>query len=119
MDRYVEVTRVPWLRKVVSDAMKTWIKEEMLWPQRMLIPAERPPLPGAVGGKPRFVLTEKELKAVLTEDPLLKAEQSLMSLKVGVAQVEFSCVYALCLRYVHAVSTHLTVSTRLCSLPIA
>ena len=35
-----QVNRVPWLRLVVVDATKTWIKEEMLWPQRMLIPAE-------------------------------------------------------------------------------
>ena len=79
----LEVTRVPWLRKVVSEAMKSWIKEEMLWPQRMLIPAEKPPSASGVGsGKsPKYVLTEKQLKAVLADDPLLKAEESLMSLK--------------------------------------
>jgi hypothetical protein len=65
---------VPWLRRVVVDATKTWIKEEMLWPQRMLIPAEKNV---AKGEKPGFVLTETQLKKVLAEDPLLLAEQRL------------------------------------------
>ena len=74
----LEVNRVPWLRRVVVDATKTWIKEEMLWPQRMLIPAEKNV---AKGEKPRFVLTDAQLKKVLQEDPLLLAEQRLKSLQ--------------------------------------
>ena len=73
-----QVNRVPWLRRVVVDATKTWIKEEMLWPQRMLIPAEKNV---AKGEKPGFVLTETQLKKVLAEDPLLLAEQRLKSLQ--------------------------------------
>ena len=69
---------MPWLRRVVVDATKTWIKEEMLWPQRMLIPAEKNV---AKGEKPGFVLTETQLKKVLAEDPLLLAEQRLKSLQ--------------------------------------
>jgi hypothetical protein len=75
----LEVNRVPWLRKVVSDATKTWIKDEMLWPRRMLIPAERPP--SVPGGKPENVLSDAELEAVLAEDPLMMAEEQLMSLQ--------------------------------------
>ena len=74
----LEVNRVPWLRRVVVDATKTWIKEEMLWPQRMLIPAEKNV---AKGEKPGFVLTDAQLKKVLQEDPLLLAEQRLKSLQ--------------------------------------
>ena len=74
----LEVNRVPWLRRVVVDATKTWIKEEMLWPQRMLIPAEKNV---AKGEKPGFVLTDAQLKRVLQEDPLLLAEQRLKSLQ--------------------------------------
>ena len=74
----LEVNRVPWLRRVVVDATKTWIKEEMLWPQRMLIPAEKNV---AKGEKPGFVLTDTQLKKVLQEDPLLLAEQRLKSLQ--------------------------------------
>jgi len=74
----LEVNRVPWLRRVVVDATKTWIKEEMLWPQRMLIPAEKNV---AKGEKPGFVLTDAQLKKVLREDPLLLAEQRLKSLQ--------------------------------------
>ena len=78
----LEVNSVPWLRKVLSDAVKGWIKEEMLWPQRMLIPAERPPSAGLdSNGKPKLVLSPKELKAVLDNDPLLAAEERLTSLK--------------------------------------
>ena len=73
-----QVNRVPWLRRVVVDATKTWIKEEMLWPQRMLIPAEKNV---AKGEKPGFVLTDVQLKKVLAEDPLLLAEQRLKSLQ--------------------------------------
>ena len=75
----LEVNRVPWLRKVVSDATKTWIKEEMLWPRRMLIPAERPAT--EKGGKPKNVLSDAELARVLEEDPLILAEAQLMSLQ--------------------------------------
>ena len=75
----LEVNRVPWLRKVVSDATKTWIKEEMLWPRRMLIPAERPVM--EKGGKPENVLSDAELARVLAEDPLMLAEAQLMSLQ--------------------------------------
>jgi len=74
----LEVNRVPWLRRVVVDATKTWIKEEMLWPQRMLIPAEKNV---AKGEKPGLVLTDAQLKRVLQEDPLLLAEQRLKSLQ--------------------------------------
>ena len=74
----LEVNRVPWLRKAVSDATKSWIKEEMLWPRRMLIPAEASLKPG---GTPVNVLTDSELRAVLTDDPLLRAERNLVSLK--------------------------------------
>lgn len=74
----LEVNRVPWLRRVVVDATKTWIKEEMLWPQRMLIPAEKNV---AKGEKPGFVLTDAQLQKVLQEDPLLLAEQRLKSLQ--------------------------------------
>ena len=59
------------------DATKTSIKEEMLWPQRMLIPAEKNV---AKGEKPGFVLTDAQLKKVLL-DPLLLAEQLLKSLQ--------------------------------------
>ena len=75
----LEVNRVPWLRKAVSDATRSWIKEEMLWPQRMLIPAEAPPT--KAGAAPANVLTDAELSAVLKNDPLLRAETNLMSLK--------------------------------------
>ena len=75
----LEVNRVPWLRKAVSDATRSWIKEEMLWPQRMLIPAEAPPT--KAGAAPANVLTDAELSALLKNDPLLRAETNLMSLK--------------------------------------
>jgi hypothetical protein len=75
----LEVNRVPWLRKAVSDATRSWIKEEMLWPQRMLIPAEAPPT--KAGAAPANVLTDAELAQVLKNDPLLRAETNLMSLK--------------------------------------
>ena len=75
----LEVNRVPWLRKAVSDATRSWIKEEMLWPQRMLIPAEAPPT--KAGAAPANVLTDAELEEVLKNDPLLRAETNLMSLK--------------------------------------
>ena len=75
----LEVNRVPWLRKAVSDATRSWIKEEMLWPQRMLIPAEAPPT--KAGAAPANVLADAELEEVLKNDPLLRAETNLMSLK--------------------------------------
>tara|TARA_B110000977_G_scaffold82558_1_gene110298 strand:- start:1957 stop:3762 length:1806 start_codon:yes stop_codon:yes gene_type:complete len=77
----LEVNRVPWLRKAVSDATKSWIKEEMLWPRRMLIPAEAPSSEQKAGAPPVNVLSDSELAAVLTNDPLLRAERNLMSLK--------------------------------------
>jgi len=76
----LEVNRVPWLRKAVSDATRSWIKEEMLWPRRMLIPAEALPAKNAAASASN-VLTDAELSAVLRDDPLLRAETNLMSLK--------------------------------------
>ena len=61
----LEVNRVPWLRNVVSDATKTWIKEEMLWPQRMIIPAEKPSQLWKNSSAPEYVLSKPELQTVL------------------------------------------------------
>ncbi len=77
----LEVNRVPWLRNVVSDATKTWIKEEMLWPQRMIIPAEKPSQLWKNSSAPEYVLSKPDLQTVLDEDPLMAAEANLTSLQ--------------------------------------
>ena len=74
----LEVNRVPWLRKAVSDATWSWIKEEMLWPQRMLISARRRrPRRRRAGERADGRRTERAAE----ERPLLRAETNLMSLK--------------------------------------
>mmetsp|Transcript_9346 Transcript_9346/g.27997 ORF Transcript_9346/g.27997 Transcript_9346/m.27997 type:complete len:201 (+) Transcript_9346:462-1064(+) len=60
-----ELTRVPWLRAELEKAILGAIKEEMLWPRRVVVPAE--------GGG----LSAAELKAFEDSDPLLAAERAI------------------------------------------
>jgi len=73
-----EVTRVPFLRSEIQRVFQTSLLDSLLWPRRMVIPAERP----AEVETP--ILSAPQLDELTREDPLLHAEQALeQQLAVG------------------------------------
>lgn len=67
-----EVTRLPWLRDEIEQAMQDAIAKDLLWPNRLVISQARAP-----GQTPPPILSVAELQALATDDPLLRAEKAL------------------------------------------
>jgi hypothetical protein len=63
-----EVTKLPWLRTELMSEIQKGIADELLWPQRVVIPSLE---------NDRPILSARELKALETSDPLLVAEKAL------------------------------------------
>ena len=63
-----EVTKLPWLRTELMSGIQKGIADELLWPQRVVIPSLE---------NDRPILSAMELKALETTDPLLVAEKAL------------------------------------------
>jgi hypothetical protein len=66
-----QITRLPFLRTEITAAIQKAIADQLLWPRRVVIPTL------ADGKKP--ILTQKQLTALETSDPLLLAEEALAS----------------------------------------
>ena len=64
-----EMTRLPWLRAVLARELQKSVAEELQWPRRVVIPADRP---GSIGVP---LLSQAELDELVVSDPLLRAEQ--------------------------------------------
>jgi hypothetical protein len=62
-----EITKVPWLKKELADAIIGIIEKEMVWPNRIVSPAFRPNFNEALIESDRLVELE-------TTDPFLEAE---------------------------------------------
>ena len=60
------VTRVPWLRSELERSMQEAIAEEMLWPRRLVIPADKE---GTIDDP---VLSQRQLDELTRDDPLLR-----------------------------------------------
>ena len=60
------VTRVPWLRSELERSMQEAIAEEMLWPRRIVIPADKE---GTIDNP---VLSARQLDELTRDDPLLR-----------------------------------------------
>lgn len=78
-----EITRVPWLRSELTKGIQDAVKNELLWPKRIVVPAEKKFTASmgvagvaGIGGK-RLVLTSAQLKELERDDPLLRAERQL------------------------------------------
>jgi len=65
------VTRLPGLRAVLEKSIQFSLAEDLIWPRRIVIPAEAPL------EQPELVLSPDELAALVHEDPLLRAERDL------------------------------------------
>jgi hypothetical protein len=63
-----EVTKLPWLRTELMSGIQKGIADELLWPQRVVIPSLE-------NGRP--ILSARALKDLETSDPLLVAEKAL------------------------------------------
>lgn len=69
-----EITKLPWLRDEIENALQEAIGEALLWPRRVVVPSTKAPAPSAETP----ILSKQELKALEDgDDPLLRAEQSL------------------------------------------
>ncbi|KAL1511441.1 hypothetical protein AB1Y20_006240 [Prymnesium parvum] len=68
-----EVTRVPWFRDELERALQRAIADEMSWPRRLVIPADKE---GFIGVP---VLPPRVLDDLMVDDPLLRAERALVS----------------------------------------
>jgi hypothetical protein len=64
-----EVTKLPWLRTELMSGIQKGIADELLWPQRVVIPS--------LEDNNRPILSARELKALESSDPLLVAEKAL------------------------------------------
>lgn len=62
-----ELTKLPWLRGEIEKIVQMAIREHLLWPRRHVIPAIEQ------GLEP--LLSKPELKALDSEDPMLRAER--------------------------------------------
>eukprot|EP00617_Octactis_speculum_P013945 CAMPEP_0185752126 /NCGR_PEP_ID=MMETSP1174-20130828/10922_1 /TAXON_ID=35687 /ORGANISM="Dictyocha speculum, Strain CCMP1381" /LENGTH=222 /DNA_ID=CAMNT_0028429427 /DNA_START=1 /DNA_END=668 /DNA_ORIENTATION=- len=67
-----EITRVPWLKKTIERMLQTAIAETLIWPRRVVVPAQIPALQS-----PGSVFSSAELESLLSDDPLLRAEKAL------------------------------------------
>lgn len=67
-----EITKLPWLREEIEQAMQAAIAQDLLWPRRMVI--AQPKTPGVT---PPPILSRAELLALSQDDPLLRAEKAL------------------------------------------
>eukprot|EP00908_Phaeocystis_cordata_P009163 Transcript_19903.p1 GENE.Transcript_19903~~Transcript_19903.p1 ORF type:complete len:460 (+),score=172.50 Transcript_19903:1437-2816(+) len=63
-----EITKIPWLRTELEEQLLAAIDEVMLWPRRIVVPAE------AAG---KVLLGKEQLEALEHDDPLLRAERAL------------------------------------------
>lgn len=69
-----EVTKLPWLRDEIEQAVQGAIAKDLLWPNRLVLPTASAP-----GVEPPPVLDRARLKALEADDPLLRAERALES----------------------------------------
>eukprot|EP00967_Tisochrysis_lutea_P071017 scaffold94057_cov30-Tisochrysis_lutea.AAC.2 len=92
-----EVTKLPWLRAELQKVIESSIADQLLWPRRLVIPAEAPPektaskgtpaasgrsasaagTAAAVGKAVSHVLPPSTLAALQNDDPLLRLERAL------------------------------------------
>jgi hypothetical protein len=64
-----EVTKVPWLKANMENELVKGLEETMLWPKRIVAPAE--------DDKGKVLLSADALTALATDDPLLALEREL------------------------------------------
>lgn len=71
-----ELTKLPWLRSELQKVIQSSVAEQLLWPRRMVIPAELPAAQLAFSSARPF-LSASQLDALQHDDPLLQAERAL------------------------------------------
>ena len=68
-----EVTKLPWLRAEIEKAIELAVAEQLLWPRRLVVPADRADPPA----DPVPLLTPAQLQGYAVDDPLLQAERAI------------------------------------------
>jgi hypothetical protein len=78
-----DITRIPWLRSELMNAIQKGIADELLWPRRIVIPSTLP-----TATKPKPLLSKAELDLLVSTDPLLRAEKALQERPILRDQME-------------------------------
>ena len=68
-----KVSELPWLRGELETTIQNAMEENMLWPRRVVVPAEKTKAKDAV----LPVLNKRTLEELQHDDPLLRAERAL------------------------------------------